>query len=141
MDEQADAPKRIGFHNRQNPGAQFDLLQLEKFFTYASPDHDPATLHWVRFYLLIFVDAGQGKHTIDFTEYPCEAGTILTVRKDQIQRFHRGGEMKGYVLLFTEEFLHSYLEKEEALLSVQSAHATLLFRLGLAIGWGSPAFR
>jgi len=67
----------------------------------------------------MLIEEGHGTHTIDFTDYPYEQGTLLTIRKDQIQKFHHNPAVKGTLLLFTDEFLVSYLEKLEALKSLQ----------------------
>lgn len=108
----------LKFTNRQNPNAEFDLLRMEDLFDIAGADHSPDELHVVGFYNIIFVESGQGYHTIDFTDYACEAGTILTIRKDQLQKFFRSN-MTGSMLLFTDEFLVSYLEQLETLKSLQ----------------------
>ena len=33
-----------------------------------------------------FVEKGEGGHTIDFTNFSCQAGTILTIRKDRLPK-------------------------------------------------------
>ncbi len=108
----------IKFNNQQNPNAEFDLVRIEELFDIAGENHSPDELHVVEFYNIFFIESGKGYHTIDFTDYACEAGTILTVRKDQLQKFFRGN-LTGSILLFTEEFLVSYLEQLEALKSLQ----------------------
>lgn len=112
-------PQHIKFQNRQNPKAHFDLLKLEDLFQRKSLNHDPEDLHIVEFYLILFITSGSGSHTIDFTDYQCKKGTILTVRKDQLHRFIKNDSLKGYVLLFTDDFLVSYLEKLEAIKAMQ----------------------
>ena len=116
MDEH---PRHIKFQNRQNPRANFDLINLEKLFQRKALDHDPQQLHIVEFYIIIFVTAGVGKHTIDFTDFQLEKGSILTIRKDQLHKFYKSGHLKGDMLLFTDDFLVSYLEKLEAIKAMQ----------------------
>ncbi|MEM6380745.1 MAG: helix-turn-helix transcriptional regulator, partial [Bacteroidota bacterium] len=115
----SETPIQIQFKNRQNPRASFDLIQLEELAHRKNLQHSPFQLHLVRFYLLLIVEEGQGAHTIDFTSYPIERGSIVTIRKDQIQRFHQSKSLKGQMLLFTDDFLVSYLEQLEALKSLQ----------------------
>ncbi len=105
--------KHIKFQNRQNVNAQFDLIRLEKLFLRNHMDHSIEAHHKVEFYVILLIEKGKGYHTIDFTDYPCSKGTLLTVRKDQVQKFFRNKDLKGTVLLFTDEFLVSYLEKAE----------------------------
>lgn len=106
--------KHIKFQNQQNLKAQFDIVKLEKLYQRTDLDHSIEKHHKVDFYVLLFVEKGNGFHTIDFTDYKCSKGTILTIRKDQIQKFTRSSTLKGSLLIFTNEFLVSYLEKIEA---------------------------
>ncbi len=108
----------IKFNNQQNPNAEFDLVRIEELFDIVGTDHSPDELHVVEFYIIIFIETGEGYHTVDFRDYACEAGTILTVRKDQLQKFFRGN-LTGSMLLFTDDFLVSYLEQLEAFKSLQ----------------------
>lgn len=111
-------PKHIKFRNHHNPGAAFDILKLEDLYKRNDLDHSPFHLHLVEFYMIILIENGTGTHTIDFTEYSFRPGSLLTVRKDQIHKFSRTNEAVGKLLLFTDEFLLSYLEKLEALKSI-----------------------
>ena len=106
--------RNIEFQNQQNPKTQFDIIKLETLFDNKDLDHSPADLHIVKFFILLIAEQGHGKHTIDFTDYDCSKGTILTIRKDQIHRFHNTKTLEGKILLFTDDFLIKYLEKEEA---------------------------
>lgn len=112
-------PKNIKFENQQNPTATFDLIRLEELFNRTDLNHSIDEMHLVAFYILIFIENGVGEHTIDFTNYKCETGTILTIRKDQIHKFIKSDSLKGVLLLFTDDFLVSYLEKLEAQKSLQ----------------------
>ncbi len=112
-------PIQVKFENRQNPKSGFDLVALEGVPTRKELDHSPYQLHLVNFYIIILVEEGQGSHVLDFTEYSCQTGSILTVRKDQLHRFVRGSVMKGVMLLFTDDFLDSYLDKPEAQKTIQ----------------------
>lgn len=106
--------KNIKFANHQNPHSKFDLIRLEDLFLREDIDHSPADLHRVEFYIILFVEEGEGLHTIDFTDFKCSQGTLVTIRKDQIHKFYKSENLKGSLLLFTDEFLVSYLEDMEA---------------------------
>jgi AraC family transcriptional activator of pobA len=114
-----EEPRHIKFENSQNPQAGFDIIKLEELFNKKDLDHSPYDLHLVEFYIIILIEEGSGIHTVDFTDYAYEKGTLLTIRKDQIHQFHESGGVKGTLLLFTDEFLVSYLEKLEALKTLQ----------------------
>jgi len=114
-----DQPLHIKFENWQNPQAEFDLIRLEDLYARKNLNHSPYKPHLVEFYIMILFEEGQGAHQIDFTEYECQKGTLVTIRKDQIHQFVRKENVRGTLLLFTDEFLVSYLEKLEALKSLQ----------------------
>ena len=110
--------KNIKFKNQQNRNSQFDFLRLETLLKQEYLDHSPEDLHRVEFFIIIFIEEGQGSHTIDFTDFKCTKGTLLTIRKEQIHKFIRSNNLKGTILLFTDEFLIRYLEEIEALKTV-----------------------
>ena len=110
---QSDKPKHIKFENQQNIKSQFDIVKLEDLFQRKNLDHSIENHHKVEFYILLFIEKGEGYHTIDFTDYQCSKGTILTIRKDQIHKFFINENVKGTLLIFTEDFLSSYLDELE----------------------------
>ncbi|MGH1338084.1 MAG: AraC family transcriptional regulator [Aureispira sp.] len=114
-----DRPIHIKFHNNQNPLSSFDFIKLENLFDRNNLEHSIYHPQLVEFYMILFIQEGTGVHTIDFLEYPYQKGTILTIRKDQVHQFHPSDTVVGTLLLFTDDFLVSYLEHLEALKSVQ----------------------
>lgn len=114
-----DDPVEVKFQNSANPDSTFDMVKLEELLKKGAIDHSPMQLHKVEFYIVFFIAEGQGYHTIDFTDYKYKKGTVLTIRKDQIHKFSNGNQPKGYLLLFTDEFLIRYLEESEVQKSMQ----------------------
>ena len=109
-----DDLKRIKFVNTKRPNSGFDLLHLEELLV-KEVDHDITQAHKIEFFHLLLITDGSGFHTIDFTDYSYQKGTLLTIRKDQIHRFFRSPSARGFMLLFTEEFLASHFSKAEVL--------------------------
>ncbi len=107
------SPRQVEFKNEQNPFAGFDLIRYEELLQREEIDHAPTELHRVAFFIIMFFEEGNGVHRIDFTDYQCEKGTILTIRKDQLHKFFFSKKLKGKMLLFTDNFLVSYLEDSE----------------------------
>lgn len=105
--------EQVKFHNSANPRSAFDMIRLEDVLG-VERAHDPTKFHRVDFFILLLVTEGKGKHSIDFEDFPYSAGTLLTIRKDQIHKFSKNVGSKGYLLLFLQEFLVSYLEELEA---------------------------
>ncbi|GAB5523153.1 MAG: AraC family transcriptional regulator [Roseivirga sp.] len=99
----------VNFDRKKVPDIDFEILSLESILQRTGLAHDPRSPHKVNFYLLILITSGTGKHSIDFEEYELRPGSVLTIRKDQIQCFHDGSH-HGRLLLFTEEYLLSYLD-------------------------------
>lgn len=75
--------------------------------------HSPFSFHQVEFFSIIFFQKGTGKHTIDFIDYECKKGTLLTVRKDQIHKFSNSN-LDGILMIFTFDFLGNFFTKEES---------------------------
>ena len=110
---------QVKFENRVDPKSNFDIVKLEELYQRKMMQHDIEDFHKVDFFILLFITEGKGKHTIDFTDYSIEKGTILTIRKHQIQKFSRSSSIKGFILMFMEEFVVSHLNELEALKSLQ----------------------
>lgn len=116
----------IDFNNQENPRSYFDIVKIEELFQ-RDLDHDIGKNHLVKFYIIFFVYQGQGYHSIDFTDYSYKAGTVLLIRKDQVHKFFRNPKVKGYLLIFTEEFIIGHLNSMEALKSMQLFNDSLSF--------------
>ncbi len=118
--------KQIKFENKTNPKSYFDIVPIEELLS-RELDHDIFKNHIVKFYVLFVVTDGEGYHTIDFTDYKYQKGTVLLVRKDQIHKFFRSTNVKGYLLVFTEEFILGHLNNLEASKSLQLFNELLSF--------------
>lgn len=110
--------KHIKFDSLKGNALQFDFLRIEDLLRRKILDHSPKELHLVEFFMIVLITEGKGAHTIDFIDYPLQAGDILTIRKDQVHKFIES-DLKGYVLLFTDDFVVSYFEKLEAIKTLQ----------------------
>lgn len=105
--------KRIKFHNKTRPKLDFDLVKLEWLIS-RKIDHITQP-HIIEFFHILIITKGKGYHTIDFTDFSYKKGTLLTIRKDQMHRFFKNPNTKGFLLLFTEDFLTSHFGKKEVL--------------------------
>lgn len=103
----------IDFDRNKHPGIDFEIMPINAVLEQDYGDHSPLRPHRLNFYLLLIITGGEGLHTIDFLDYPCHRGTVLTIRKDQVHQFQKT-MLEGYMLLFTEEFVLSYLEQTGA---------------------------
>ncbi len=103
-------PKNIRFSRAKSPGMDFEIFPLEVMMARKDLDHDPTRLHRVQFYVMLIITSGRGSHTVDFVKYDYARGSVITVRKDQLHCFEYSKAM-GYIILFTEEYLLSYLDR------------------------------
>ena len=111
MREQKEHIEQINYNNKRGE-VQFDLLSMSDLFARKDLTTSIHNAQQINFYMLLVITKGIGTHTIDFTDYSYQKGTILSIRKDQIHRFHPS-DADGYLLLFTDDFLLSYFEKTE----------------------------
>lgn len=118
--------KQIKFDNQDDPKSFFEIVKIEELLS-RKLNHDIFKNHIVKFYIIFFVLEGEGSHTIDFTDYKYKPGTILLIRKDQVHKFVKSLDVKGYLLVFTEEFIISHLNNLEALKSLQLFNELLSF--------------
>ncbi|MEM1220765.1 MAG: helix-turn-helix domain-containing protein, partial [Bacteroidota bacterium] len=111
--------RKIKFDREKNPNApHLDILPYEEIRDRDDLYHFPWMLHRVDFYIVILVLSGKGAHTVDFTDYALEPGTILTIRRDQVHKFVNS-DARGHMLIFTEEFIQKHLDQQEALKTLQ----------------------
>ena len=102
----------INYDNRRN-ASQFDLLYLEYLLQLDEIRESLINYQKNNFYTILICTSGVGKHTIDFVDYSYQKGTILTIRKDQIHRYHYS-DSTGFLFVFTEDFFIQFFEKSEA---------------------------
>ena len=69
--------------------------------------------HRLKFFILMYVKENQGTHNIDFNEYNISKGDILFISNNQIQAYQEIQKVKGYTILFTEEFLTKNLSTQD----------------------------
>ncbi|MEL6845639.1 MAG: AraC family ligand binding domain-containing protein, partial [Bacteroidota bacterium] len=60
-----------------------DLLSLRRDHL----DHDPFLPHRLHFFLIILIEKGSVRHSVEFTEYELKAGDCLFIAKGQIHAF------------------------------------------------------
>ena len=116
----------IKFDNQDNPKSHFDIVKIEDLLK-RDLNHDIGKNHLVKFFIIFFVYEGEGYHTIDFTDYNYKKGTVLLIRKDQIHKFFRSPTVKGFLLVFTEDFIISHLNRMEAMRSMQLFNDSLSY--------------
>ncbi|WP_430937344.1 helix-turn-helix domain-containing protein [Saccharicrinis sp. 156] len=94
---------KYDFNKKEEPLLEFEILRLEELI---KRKHQIASKpHRLDFYQLIFIIEGTGIHTVDFQRVQFNTGSFIPIAKDQVQQFHIDFDIKGYVILFTSDFL------------------------------------
>lgn len=53
----------------------------------------------IDFFMLMLVTAGRGTHTVDFSDYPLAAGSLVFVRPGQVQQWHLADRVEAELVL------------------------------------------
>ena len=87
-------------------------------------DHFPEKAHQLDFYMLVFYTAGETEHLVDFVWHDVRKNTLLYLTKGQINAFKFNESIKGYLILFTEDYFKSQLNKlpENAVIRLFTSH-------------------
>ncbi|WP_028108049.1 AraC family transcriptional regulator [Ferrimonas futtsuensis] len=96
---------KVGFDLNRTNQAELEILSLQSLSGRTMKRHDPQLPHRIRFFQLLLIEQGQGRHMVDFQEYPVSPGSVVFVQPGQVQAFRFSAELKGKLLLFTQGFL------------------------------------
>lgn len=110
--------KEIVFENKKADNRQFDLVSLEDIFQRKPKDHSQFEHHKISFYVIVIITDKKGKHSVDYKDYTYKKGTVFTLRKNIIHKFHKTNA-KGKFLVFTEDFVIRYSDKIDILKTFQ----------------------
>jgi AraC-like DNA-binding protein len=94
---------KYDFNKKEKPILEFEILRLEdliknKFHLISKP-------HQLNFHQLIFISEGSGEHTVDFKKIKFQKDSFIPVAKDQVQQFNIDFNIKGFIVVFTSDFL------------------------------------
>lgn len=95
----------ILFNSAATNNIGFEIVPIEQIAKRKHEHkHNPELPHQLKFYNLIFFTEGSGRHFIDFKWYPVQQNSLVYLTKDQINAFEFSEDLKGYCILFTEEY-------------------------------------
>lgn len=102
---QKDIP-HIVFNSQKPSDSGIEILTIENLFKRKDDaDHNPEKAHQVAFNMIVYYTEGESKQLVDFVWHPAKKNTIIHLSKGQINAFQFTKNLKGYILLFTEDFL------------------------------------
>jgi AraC-like DNA-binding protein len=90
----------------------FEILSLESLTKTEIPkDHNPYQPHRINFFAVLMLEKGKVNHIIDFKKTIISQNECLIISKGQVHCFDKLNEYKGYLILFTEDFLEKNIAK------------------------------
>ena len=72
-------------------------------------DHHPERPHQIGFYQLTFYSSGVTEQLVDFKWYKVKENTLVYLSKGQVNAFKFNDDVKGFVILFTEDYFKNRL--------------------------------
>ncbi|MEM8509555.1 MAG: helix-turn-helix domain-containing protein [Bacteroidota bacterium] len=88
----------------------FQLLKMEDVFSFnASAHKNPFKSHRINFFTILLLTEGEMTHEVDFISYKMVQGDCLFISKEQIHKFDDSPTYKGYILIFSEDFMLKHL--------------------------------
>lgn len=85
-----------------------EILKIEDLYKRKESLEKP---HLLDFYLFIFYTEGESEHFIDFSWNKVKKGTLVYLTEGQINAFKFNENLKGYVILFSKDYLNKQLNK------------------------------
>lgn len=74
-----------------------------------------AKVHRHSFYEVLWVEAGNSRHSIDFTDYELKASSLFFISPGQLHSMEEWKHLKGGTLLFTEDFFLTNMAHKDQL--------------------------
>ena len=100
----------IQFKSRYTKIEGIEIITFEELISRKDNlSHLPEKAHQLDFYMLVFYTDGETEHLIDFVWHKVKKNTMFYLSKGQINAFKFTDEIKGYVILFTEEYFKKHL--------------------------------
>ena len=72
-------------------------------------DHNPYLPHRLNFYAILIITEGEVNHIVDFKVHTLKKGDVMVISKGQIHAFEEHTEYNGYLVVFSEAFMHKYI--------------------------------
>lgn len=82
-------------------------------------DHSPEAAHQVAFNMIVYYTEGNSKHLVDFVWHEVNPGTLLYLTKGQVNAYHFTEDLKGYLILFTNDYFQRQLNSLPKETSIQ----------------------
>ena len=81
-----------------------EIVHMPEFFE-DKPELETTRTHMHPFYEIVLFKKGEGKHTVDFTEYPVSDNTVFFIAPGQIHSFDEHHNAEGFVMKICSSIL------------------------------------
>ncbi len=113
---------KLQFRHSKGLDLGLDIFPLSDFYArQAKLNHLISAPHSIGFYVLLYTSGGYGKHTVDFNTFELNPHTLAIISKNQIQQFDPAMNLRGFMIIVTEDFIH------RALFDLEGTVSRLLF--------------
>lgn len=100
----------IHFESNNEQILGIDIITIENLQKRTNNlDHNPEKPHQLAFNMLLFFTEGHTEHLVDFVWIDVKKNSILHLSKGQINAFKFNNDVKGIIILFTEDYLKKQL--------------------------------
>jgi len=89
--------------------ADFEIVTVERFFA-TRPKKLLEKDYRLDFWALIYITEGNGRHSIDFTDYKYQSGDMIVIPKNRVHAFRVNYNVRGYIININEPF---FIESNE----------------------------
>ena len=101
---------KISFSKKSKAKLEFEIFTLNSLISRRNQLPQPLDKpHRRKFYTIMFITNGTGRHYIDFRPYEYTAGSILFICKGQVHAFDVCQDTDDFLILFTDYFLSKNL--------------------------------
>lgn len=95
----------ILFNSEKPNNSDIEIITIESLNKRKNDiDHSPEKAHQVAFNMIVFYTEGKSKQLVDFVWHTVKKNTIIHLSKGQINAFQLTNELKGFIILFTEDY-------------------------------------
>tara|TARA_R110002096_G_scaffold317919_1_gene512288 strand:- start:1233 stop:2111 length:879 start_codon:yes stop_codon:yes gene_type:complete len=106
---QKDIPQ-ITFNSQKSNNSGIEIITIESLSKRNSEaTHNSEKAHQVAFNMIVYYTAGESKHLVDFVWHDVKPHTIVHISKGQIHAFQFHDDLKGFILLFTDDYLRKQI--------------------------------
>ncbi|MBP0903181.1 helix-turn-helix domain-containing protein [Mariniflexile gromovii] len=96
----------IVFNSQKANNSGIEIITIESLYERKSNvGHNSEKAHQVAFNMIVFYTAGVSRHLVDFVWHDVKKNTIVHISKEQIHAFQFNDGLKGFILLFTDDYL------------------------------------